>query len=87
MSDLATDMSRMADAVEQLADTLERALRRREPEPLTWTVAEAAEVLGVGPELVRRGVANGSIPSIVLGSKTLIPRAALRNRVNQQEAS
>lgn len=60
-----------------------------EPEPLTWTITEAAQQMGVGPELIRRGVATGQIPSISLGNRTLIPRAALRNRVNgsAQEAS
>ena len=88
MTDLASDLARMADAVERLADTLERSLHK-DREPLTWTVPEAAEQMGVGPELIRRGVATGQIPSISLGNRTLIPRAALRNRVNgsTQEAS
>ena len=88
MTDLASDLGRMADAVERLADTLERSLWK-EPEPLTWTVPEAAQQMGVGPELVRRGIANGELPSISLGNRTLVPRAALRNLVNgsTQEAS
>lgn len=80
MSDLASDLGRMADAVERLADIVERALWH-EPEPLTWTIDEAAEQLGVSPRVASELASRGEIPSLRLGRAVRVPRAALRNYV------
>lgn len=43
----------------------------------TVTVAEAAQLLGVSSDLVYDCVQEGSLPSIRLGSRVLIPRQGL----------
>lgn len=46
-------------------------------EKATVTVGEAAEILGIGRNLAYEAVKSGKIPSIRLGRKYLVPRAAL----------
>jgi excisionase family DNA binding protein len=46
----------------------------RESRSLVITRAEAAAALGVDPRTVTAGVENGSIPSVKLGRRVVIPR-------------
>ena len=46
-------------------------------ERLTLTVDEAAKVLGIGRTSAYEGVRAGQIPSIRVGRRRLVPRAAL----------
>lgn len=46
-------------------------------ERLTFTVEEAAKVLGIGRGTAYEGVRTGQIPSITVGRRRLVPRAAL----------
>lgn len=41
---------------------------------LTINKKDAAEALGVDPRTITVGIANGTIPSIKLGRRVLIPR-------------
>lgn len=43
----------------------------------TVTVAEAAKLLGISRGLAYQGVRNGSIPSVRVGRRLLVPRAKL----------
>jgi excisionase family DNA binding protein len=43
----------------------------------TVTVEQAAKVLGVGRSLAYKAVREGDIPSIKIGRRLLIPKAAL----------
>ena len=43
----------------------------------TLTIKEAAEVLGIGRGLAYRMAESGSIPTLRLGRKLLVPRQAL----------
>jgi excisionase family DNA binding protein len=43
----------------------------------TLTVPEAAELLGIGRALAYEGVRDGSIPSVRIGRRVLVPRAKL----------
>jgi excisionase family DNA binding protein len=46
-------------------------------EPLTLTVEEAAELLGISRGSAYQAVRAGDIPSIRIGRRVLIPRARL----------
>lgn len=48
-----------------------------QPEPQTFSVAEAAQVLGVTPSAVRQRLAGGSLPGRRDGRDWRIPRAAV----------
>jgi excisionase family DNA binding protein len=43
----------------------------------TLTVEEAAKLLGIGRGLAYEGVRDGSIPSVRIGRRVLVPRARL----------
>jgi excisionase family DNA binding protein len=53
-------------------------LRRKTKEPEVLTVAEAAQLLRVGPAAAYTAVRMKQIPSLRLGCKIMIPAAALR---------
>ena len=44
---------------------------------LTWTVKEAAEILGLSPNSAYQGIATGEIPYVKVGKRILVPRLAL----------
>ena len=46
-------------------------------EPRTYTVDEAAELLGISRNGAYEGVRSGQIPSIRIGKRILVPKAAL----------
>ena len=45
---------------------------------VTITIPEAAKLIGVHEQTLRRYIARGIIPSVRLGSRVLIPTKALR---------
>jgi excisionase family DNA binding protein len=53
---------------------------------LTVTVEEAAELLGIGRNAGYEGVRRGEIPSIRIGKRLLVPRAALERMLNGEAA-
>jgi excisionase family DNA binding protein len=58
--------------------------RLREVEPLTYSVPDAAKVIGTSPHTVRRLLAEGRLPLIPhMGERKLIPRAAVQAFVTQ----
>jgi len=48
-----------------------------EPQPLTYRIEEAAKLLGVSRNHCFEAAKRGDIPSIKIGRRLLIPRAAL----------
>jgi excisionase family DNA binding protein len=48
-----------------------------QPTTLVYTIREAASLLTLGRSSMYNAVRNGSIPSVKLGRRLLIPRAAL----------
>ena len=48
-----------------------------QPAPLVYTIQEAAILLNLGRSSMYQAVRNGSIPSVKLGRRILIPRTAL----------
>jgi len=51
--------------------------QKQNTERLTYTVKEAAKQLGLSKNSAYQGVISGEIPSIKVGKRILIPRAAL----------
>ena len=52
-------------------------MSNQEPERLVYTVAEAGKLLGLSRNLTYESIRTGQIPSIRVGRRILIPRAAL----------
>lgn len=50
---------------------------RAKHERLTLTVEEAAEVLGIGRTLAYESVQRGDLPTVRIGRRLLVPRAAI----------
>lgn len=50
---------------------------------LTYTMEETAQVLGVGRNLAYEAAARGEIPTVRLGRRLLVPRAALMAMLGQ----
>jgi excisionase family DNA binding protein len=48
-----------------------------EMERLTYTVNETAKMLGLGRTATYQGIEKGEIPSVMVGRRILVPRAAL----------
>jgi excisionase family DNA binding protein len=44
---------------------------------LTWTVTEAAKLLGISPTTAYEAARRGELPVRVIGRRMLVPRAAL----------
>ena len=51
--------------------------------PLLLSVEEAAMSLGIGRSLAYEQIANGNLPHIKVGRRTLVPVAALAEAVNR----
>ena len=49
----------------------------------TVTVLEAAKILGIGRNTAYDGVANGTIPSIKIGRRMVVPLEALKRMLRQ----
>lgn len=56
-------------------------MNARKQEKLTYTVGEAASLLGIGRNSAYEGVKSGEIPSIKIGGRILIPRTALEAKL------
>ena len=50
--------------------------------PLTLTVERAAELLGIGRSAAYEAARRGELPTIRIGRRVLVPRAALLRLVN-----
>lgn len=62
-----------------VTDALAPYLRRLgDPEPLTFSIPQAAKVIGTSPSTVRRIVDEGRLPLVPhMGERRLIPRSAV----------
>jgi excisionase family DNA binding protein len=54
-----------------------------EAERVTYTVEEAARLLGIGRNLAYDRVKTGEIPVIVIGRRKLVPRIALQKLLTE----
>lgn len=73
---------------EQITEAVRAALdpyldRLAQPEPLVYSVPEAAKAMRTSTNTIRRLVDDGHLPVVPhMGSRVLIPRVALRDFVN-----
>ena len=51
---------------------------------LTWTVTEAAKLLGISPTTVYEAARRGELPVRVIGRRMLVPRVALLRLLGEQ---
>jgi excisionase family DNA binding protein len=63
--------------------------RPEQPEPeddgrLTWTVREAAKLLGISADSAYEAAHRGELPVRVIGRRMLVPRAALLRLLSEQ---
>jgi excisionase family DNA binding protein len=49
----------------------------------TYSVMEAAVVLGIGRDAAYQGVKTGDIPSVRVGARILVPKLALQRLLEQ----
>jgi excisionase family DNA binding protein len=54
--------------------------------PLTWTVAEAADLLGISRTSAYEAAHCGELPVKVIGRRMLVPRVALLRLLDAHEA-
>lgn len=50
---------------------------------LTYTVAEAADVLGIGESLLRRLIDRGDFPALRLGGRVVVSKLAVQSMLEQ----
>ena len=60
---------------------------REEAERLTWDVPELAARLGISKNSAYEAVKSGQIPSITVGHRILVPRAAVERLLAQAGAT
>ncbi len=63
--------------------------REQPPSPeddgrLTWTVREAAKLLGISPDSAYEAAHRGELPVRIIGRRMLVPRAALLRLLSEQ---
>jgi excisionase family DNA binding protein len=56
-------------------------------ERLTYTVLEVGRLLGISRGAAYEGVASGEIPSIRIGRRLLVPRAAFNRLLDLKDAN
>jgi len=57
-----------------------------EPRPATYTVAEAAKILGIGRSTAYEAVMTGAIPSLRFGGRCVrVPRRAIERMLLETE--
>jgi excisionase family DNA binding protein len=54
-----------------------------EDQPLTMTVEQAAKLLGVGRGTAYEAARRGELPTVKLGRRLLVPRAALMRMLGE----
>lgn len=54
---------------------------------LTWTVEQAGDLLGISRPSAYAAVNTGDIPSIRVGRRLLVPKAALEKMLAAQQAA
>ena len=58
-----------------------------EDKRLTYTIAEAAEMLGIGKNQAYQAANEGELPTIKIGRRRLVPRAALDRMLSVDNAA
>ena len=51
-------------------------------EKLTYSVSEAAEILGIGRSAAYQGIRTGQVPSVKIGKRIIVPKVALQRKLS-----
>ena len=70
------------EQLEMLATLIARKIGGVRAGKATYTVAEAAKILGVGQQTIRRRVEAGTLLSVPGVGRTLIPSAVIEKLIN-----
>jgi len=71
------------DEIQETAVPAATEARRGRQDRLTYTVEEVAKELGIGRALAYEQVREGTIPSIRMGRRIVIPAAAFERRLSE----
>jgi excisionase family DNA binding protein len=63
--------------------TVEASARMPLPDRLTWSIPEAAQVLGISCASAYEAAHRGELPVRVIGRRMLVPRVALLRLLNE----
>jgi excisionase family DNA binding protein len=74
----------MLDEVSASAIAPEHPRTLRDDGRLTWTVTEAAQLLGISRATAYEAAHRGELPVRVIGRRMLVPRAALLRLLSEQ---
>jgi excisionase family DNA binding protein len=67
-------------------ERVQASARTPQPDRLTWTITEAAQLLGIARATAYEAAHRGELPVRLIGRRMLVPRVALL-RLLEQEAS
>ena len=62
---------------------VEASARTLVPDRLTWSITEAAQVLGISRASAYEAAHRGELPVRVIGGRMLVPRVALLRLLNE----
>jgi excisionase family DNA binding protein len=62
---------------------VEASAQTPQPDRLTWTITEAAQVLGISRASAYEAAHRGEMPVRVIGRRMLVPRVALLRLLNE----
>ncbi len=68
---------------DQDESTVEGSPRTPLPDRLTWSITEAAQVLGISRASAYEAAHRGELPVRVIGRRMLVPRVALLRLLNE----
>jgi excisionase family DNA binding protein len=68
---------------DQDESTVEGSPRPPLPDRLTWSITEAAQVLGISRASAYEAAHRGELPVRVIGRRILVPRVALLRLLNE----
>ena len=68
---------------DQYESRVEASARTPPPDRLTWSIAEAAQVLGISRASAYEAAHRGELPVRVIGRRMLVPRVALLRLLNE----
>ena len=74
----------MLDEGSASAIASERPRPQEEDDRLTWTVTEAAQLLGISRASAYEAAHRGELPVKVIGRRMLVPRVALLRLLGEQ---
>jgi excisionase family DNA binding protein len=65
---------------------VQASARTLQPDRLTWTITEAAQLLGISRATAYEAAHRGELPVRLIGRRMLVPRVALLRLLEQEAA-